>query len=184
VLGFGDDRWIRLVALGPPDPDVHASRSTAEQVRVGHVVGRVADVAEAKTGELAFVLADGEQVGQDLAGVELVGQRVDDRHAAVRSHLFDPVLAEGAPDDRCDLPAHDTGRVGDRLAHADVSQPGVDDHRDPAEFGDAGRERQLRAQRGLVEDEGNRLRAVQRLMPVPISLHRHGEIEHLAELAG
>ena len=39
--------------------------------------------------QLALVLADREQVGEQLAGVELVGERVDDRHAGVRGHLLE-----------------------------------------------------------------------------------------------
>ena len=31
----------------------------------------------------------GEQVGEQLAGVELVGERVDDRDAGVRGHLLE-----------------------------------------------------------------------------------------------
>ena len=131
-----------------------------------------------------LVLADRLQVGEDLARVELVGQRVDDRHAAVRGHLLDAVLAEGAPDDRGDLAADDPGGVGDRLAHADAGQPGVDDHREAAELGDAGRERQLGAQRRLVEDQRDGPRAAQRLVPMPVGLHRVGEVEHLDQFVG
>ncbi len=38
---------------------------------------------------VAAVLAHRQQVGQQLAGVEVVGERVDDRHAGVRGHLVD-----------------------------------------------------------------------------------------------
>ena len=43
---------------------------------------------------VALVLAHGEQVGQQLAGVEVVGERVDDRHAGVRRHLLDAACAK------------------------------------------------------------------------------------------
>ena len=42
----------------------------------------------------------GQQVGEQLAGVELVGERVDDRHAGVRRHLVERGLGVGAPHDR------------------------------------------------------------------------------------
>ena len=46
--------------------------------------------ATVRPASVALVLADGEQVGQQLARVEVVGQRVDDRDAGVRRHLLDP----------------------------------------------------------------------------------------------
>ena len=48
--------------------------------------------ATVTAGEAALVLADGLQVGEQLAGVELVGERVDDRDAGVRGHLVDRAL--------------------------------------------------------------------------------------------
>ena len=146
-----------------------------------HVVGGIAGVGEREPAQLLLVLTDREQVGEDLARVELVGQRVDDRHAAVCGHLFDAVLAEGAPHDRGDLPGDDARDVGDRLAFADAGQARVDGERLAAEFGDAARERQLGAQCRLVEDECNGLRSVQRLVAVPVGLHLGGEVEHLRE---
>ena len=38
--------------------------------------------------EAAEVLPDGEEVGEDLGGVELVGQAVPDRHTGVAGQLF------------------------------------------------------------------------------------------------
>ena len=133
----GDDRRIGLVAGRAGDADVQPGRGAAEQVGVRHVVGGVAEVGEGQPGEPLLVLADRLQVGEDLARVELVGQRVDDRHRADRRHLLDAVLAVGAPDDRGDLPGEHAGGVGDRLAHADAGQPAVDDDRVAAELGDA-----------------------------------------------
>ena len=72
---------------------------------------------------VALVLADGLQVGEQLAGVELVGQRVDHRDAGVRGHRLEPVLAEGPPDDGRDLPAQHPGGVLDGLAAADLARP-------------------------------------------------------------
>ena len=60
----------------------------AEQVGVGHVVA-VADVDEAHARELAETLSDGEQVGEALTRVMVVGERVDDRDCATLGHLLD-----------------------------------------------------------------------------------------------
>ena len=61
---------------------------------------------------VALVLAHREQVGQQLARVELVGERVDHRDTRVGRHLLDPLLREGAPHDRRCLAAEDPGDVG------------------------------------------------------------------------
>ena len=68
--GVGKDVGSRLEAGGRADPHVHPGDGAAEQVGVRHVVGAVAEVGEGQPGQVALVLADGLQVGQDLAGVE------------------------------------------------------------------------------------------------------------------
>ena len=114
--------------------------------------------------QAALVLLDREQVGQQLAGVEVVGEGVDDRHAGVLRHLVELGLGVGAPHDRGRLPAEDPGDVGHRLAHADPGEATVDGHREAAQLGDAGGERGLGTQGRLVEDQrdgagtGERLR--------------------------
>ena len=111
----------------------------AEQVGVGHVVGAVADVGERAAGQRAEALGHRLQVGEDLAGVELVGQRVDHRDGGRRRQLLDPLLARGAPGDRGDLPGQHPADVGDGLAAADVRLGRVDLERLAAELGDARR---------------------------------------------
>ena len=134
--------------------------------------------------ELALVLAHGQQVGEQLAGVEVVGEGVDDRDAGVRRHLVDARLRVGAPDDDRGLAAEHPGHVGDRLAHADAGQLAVDEHRVAAELGDAGGERRLGAQGGLVEDHRDRARAGERLRVVRRGLERGGQVQHPALLLG
>ena len=74
-------------------------------------------------------------------------------------HGLDPVLAEGAPDDRGALPVQHPGGVLDRLAAAELAAAGVDDQRVAAELGDADREGHPGAGRRLVEQHGDRPRA-------------------------
>jgi hypothetical protein len=61
------------------------------QPGVGHVVA-VAHPGHHLALDGAAVLDEGEDVGQDLAGVELVGQAVDDGHARVLGKALDLVL--------------------------------------------------------------------------------------------
>ena len=172
AFGGGHDRRIRLVAVGTGDADVQPGRGAAQQVGVRHVVGGVAQVGEGQPGQPLLVLAHRLQVGQDLAGVELVGQRVDDRDRADRRHLLDALLAVGPPHDRGDLAGEHARRVGDGLADPDAGQPSVDHDRVTTELGHPDRERQLRAQGLLVEDQGHGLRAGQRAVQVGLGLHR------------
>ena len=65
----------------------------AEQVGLRHVARAVAEEGDGQAGEVAAVLADGEQVGEQLAGVEVVGQGVDDGDGRARGHLLEAGLA-------------------------------------------------------------------------------------------
>jgi hypothetical protein len=160
---------------------VQSGGSAGEQVGVRHVVRGVAEVAEGESGEPALALADRLQVGEQLARVEPVGERVDHRHRAERGHLLDALLLVRPPYDRGDLAGQHPGDVADRFARADAGEPAVDRDRLAAEFGDADREGQLGAQGRLVEQQRDRLRAGERTVPVPVGLHRVGEVEHLDE---
>ena len=73
-------------------------------------------------GQLTSVLANREQVGQRLAGVELVGERVHDGYAGVLRHLLEPRLRMGPPHDERRLPTEHAGRVGDGLPDADLRE--------------------------------------------------------------
>jgi hypothetical protein len=81
---------------------------------VGHVVA-VADPGHRAPRDRAAVLDEGEDVGQDLAGVVFVGQAVDHRHPRVRGEALDDRLLEGA-DHHQVAHAEITWRVLDRLA--------------------------------------------------------------------
>nr|BFE69722.1 hypothetical protein GCM10020092_030230 [Actinoplanes digitatis] len=127
-------------------------------------------------------LADRLQVGQQLAGVEAVGQRVDHRHPHVRGELGQPLVAGGTEDDGGHVPGDDPARVQQRLAAAEVGGLGVHDDRVAAQLGDAGLERQPGAQADLVEEDRHRPRPVERPVREPVGLHRRGEVEHLGLL--
>ncbi len=147
-----------------------------------HVVRAVADVGERAPRERAEALGHRLQVGEDLARVELVGQRVDHRDRARARQLLDAVLAGRAPGDRGDLPGEHPGDVGDRLAAPDVRLGRVDLKRQAAELGDADGERDAGAQARLVEEQGDRLRPGQRAEGLAVRLHRLRQVEDLGLL--
>ena len=87
---------------------------------MGHVVGGVADVGQRPAGRAAEPLPDGQQVGEQLARVEAVGQRVDHRHRRARGQLREPLVAVGAHHDRADVAGQHPAGVDERLAPAEV----------------------------------------------------------------
>ncbi len=132
--------------------------------------------------QFPLVLADGLQVGEHLARVELIGQRVDHRYPADRGHGLDALLLERPPDDGGDLPVEHASCVFDRFAPAELGGLGVDDQWVATEFGDADAERDPGARRRLVEDDGDGPRAGERLAHEAVRLHGIGEVEHLDQL--
>ena len=65
-------------------------------------------------------LGDGEQVGQHLAGVGGVGERVHHRHRGPAGHLLQLVVLEGADHQRVEVAGEHAGRVADGLAAAEL----------------------------------------------------------------
>jgi hypothetical protein len=70
------------------------------------------------------VLEKGEDVRQDLAGMKLVGEAVDHRHARMLGKAFDLVLAEGADHHQVHHAADHFRAVLDRLGAAQLAVAG------------------------------------------------------------
>ena len=175
MLGVG------LVAGRAGDPDVHGGERAGLHQRVRDVVA-VADVGHGDVLELAEVLLQREQVGERLARMVVIGQRVDHRHRRRGGDRFDVRLRERADDDRRAVGGQDARRVGDRLAAAELELVGAQHDRHRPEPVDGRLDRDARARRRLGEVARDRL-AAQRLVPAARPpLHRGGELEQLLEL--
>ncbi len=74
-------------------------------------------------------LADGLQVGEDLARVELVGERVDHRDRGRRGHRGHPGLREGPPHHGVDVAGQHPRGVLDGLLAAELHGAAVDHDR-------------------------------------------------------
>ena len=93
------------------------------------------------------------EVGQRLAGVLKVRERVDDRHAGVGGHLGDGVVRVSAQHDDID-PAFDVARhIGDGLALAERRVGLIDEDGVAAHGIDSGLEGQACAQAGFLKHE-------------------------------
>ena len=119
VAGGGEDVARGLEAGRGDDGHVHAGGCGGEEEGVADVVA-VADVGEACAVEGADVLADGEQIGEGLAGVLAVGEGIDDWDACVLGELFEDGVVEDAGDDAVDPALQVEGVVADGLALADA----------------------------------------------------------------
>ena len=125
-----------------------------DQVAVGHVEARVAEVAERHLLErLVEVLAHRQEVGEHLRRVPLVGEAVVDRHAGPLRQLVGDRLAEAAVLDRVVHAAEHARRVLDRLLVAHVRAARADERHVRALVVGGDLERAARARRVLLEDQ-------------------------------
>ncbi|KAF5289491.1 hypothetical protein FQR65_LT20825 [Abscondita terminalis] len=168
-LAAEGQRLVDLVAAGRADMDREAQQVGRLQPGVGHVVA-IADPGDGLALDRAAVLDEGEDVGQDLAGMELVGQAVDDGHARVLGKAHDLVLAVGADHHQVGHAADDARAVLDGLGAAQLAVArGQVDHR-AAELVHAGLEAHAGARAGLLEDHGQRAVAQRVVLLVVLEL--------------
>ena len=64
---------------------------------------------------------DGQEVGKDLGGMELVGQAVPDRNTGVMGQVFHDLLPIAAVLDAVKHPAQHPGGVGNGFLFADLT---------------------------------------------------------------
>jgi hypothetical protein len=86
-----------------------------------------------------------------------VSEAIDDGHIRIFRHLLDDVVAEGADHDALHHALEILGDVEDRFALAEVDFGGRQVDRVSAELLNAHIEAHARPERGLLEDEGERL---------------------------
>ena len=146
----------------------------------------VADVGDDEPVEAPEVLAQRQQVGERLAGMLVVRQRIDDRDRGLGGKLLHDRVRERPDDDPVD-PAVEVARdVRDALAdaEADVARRKVD--RVAAELAHAGLERHPRPQARLLEQHRQRLARQRRPLVPPqppvLVLQRRGPLEDELDL--
>ena len=105
---------------------MHAHFRAAHHQGVAHVVAGVAHIDQLDALEGAEMFPDGEEVRQDLGGMELVGQAVEHGHAGMLCQLVHDLLTEAAILDAVIHPAKHPGGVGDGFLLADLRALGVE----------------------------------------------------------
>jgi hypothetical protein len=149
----------RLGPLRAAHADAHPRDGAAVEERVRHVVEGVADVGQRQTLELPLALPHRHEVGQDLAGMRVVRQRVDDRHGRVARQRLDRLVLVQTRDDAIRHPGDDAGEVLDGLLLAERRALDRVVDRVPAELGHAHLEGDPRPKGRLLEQHQERLPA-------------------------
>ena len=106
---------IRGKPLGRADAHVHPQQSTGEHERMGHVVA-ITDVGQGQALQLPEGLPQGEEVGEGLAGVLLVGEGIDHRDRGPMGIVGQIGLGEGTDRQGIAVATQHPGRIGDRFA--------------------------------------------------------------------
>ena len=106
---------VRLVLFGCAGGEVQAHLGAAHHQAVAHVVAGIAKVNEVDALQVTKMLPDGEEVGQDLGGMELVGQAVPHRDPRIAGQIFHDLLAVAPVLDAVKHAAQHPGGVGNGL---------------------------------------------------------------------
>ncbi len=72
------DVRIGLIGGRRGDTDVHACQDRGQQQRMAHVVA-IADEGQCPSAKLTKVIGEREEIGQGLARMLVIGQRIHDR---------------------------------------------------------------------------------------------------------
>ena len=104
---------------------MHAHLGAAHHQGVAHVVPGVAHVHQLLALQTAAVLLNGQEVRQDLGGMEFVGQAVPYGHLGIFCQFLHNILSEAPVLDAVKHAAEDAGGVGDALLLADLGAGGV-----------------------------------------------------------
>src|SRR3990167_241775 len=177
--------FIYFVTLGRAHMHLEAQQRGGLQPGVGHVVA-VADPGHRLALDGASVLDEGEDVGQDLAGVEFVGQAVDDGHTRMLRKTLDLGLLEGADHHQVHHAADDLGAVFNRLGVAELAVARGQVHHAAAKLVHARLKAHARARAGLLENHGQRAvnQRVVLLVGLEFLLDQRGALEQVGVFVG
>ena len=152
--GALDDGGMRAIAERVGQADLHPEGSAEERQRVVDVVA-VTDEREHEPVEPPESFAEGEDVGERLAGMLAERQAVDDRDRGLGGELDDDGMRSGPGHDGIDEPLEVEGDVPNALAGAHDDVLGEID-RMSAELVHAGLERHAGAEAGALEEHRER----------------------------
>ena len=94
LLRQTQDFRIRLIALRAGADHVHANLGAGKHQRVCHVIA-IAYINQLTAFEHLHLLLNSEDIGQSLAGMQQIGQAVDNGNACIFSQLNNGIMGEG-----------------------------------------------------------------------------------------
>ena len=154
-------------------------------IALAHVVA-VANPGDFLALNTAAMLDVGLNVGQQLAGVKVVGQSVDHWHRGVLGEAFDNVVTEGAHHDDVDHGRHDPGAVFDRFAAPELGVFRGEEHGVAAHLGHAGLEGDAGAGGGFLKQHAEHvvIKARHRSARLVFGFHFNCTLYQLLQFAG
>ena len=135
--GAIEECGVGLICLGRGDAEFEAEFCGGPNPGAGDIARAVADEGNDFSGDRSALFLEGEDVGEDLAGMLVVGQGVDGRDAGELGEFLDIGLREGANDRAVDHAAEDARGVFDWFATAELNVVRAQKEGLTAEFADA-----------------------------------------------
>ena len=183
AFGFGDHFGGGSVVGGSGDAQIDAEARREKKKRVTNVVA-VADVGKFESAEGAELFFEGEKIGEGLARMKFIGERVDHRNAGVGGHFLENALFVNARDDAVNPAFEIASDVGDGFAFAEaglgvVEKNDVATHALNADFkGDTS------AERGLFKNEREDFVAQAGGLARGLGFDVRGELKEVARVRG
>ena len=113
------DFRIRLIALRTSADHIHANLSAGKHQRMCHVVA-IADINQLAALEHLHLLLNGKDIRQCLAGMQQVGQTVDNRYACIFSQLDNGIMGEGTDHNTVNEAGQHACSITNRFAAANL----------------------------------------------------------------
>jgi len=185
ALGIGDDFGKRGVVGRRGDAEVHAETRGQIDERVADVVA-IADVRELEAAKIAESFGEREIVGECLARMEFIRERVDDRNVRVSRQIFENFLLVDAGNDALDPAVEIAGDIGDGFACAEAGLGlGVVEKDDVAAHAlNAHVECDASAKGRLFENEGDEFSGERGSVADRASFDVGGELQEIACMRG
>ena len=161
LLACLDQHLVREIRLRRAGDKVHPHLCAADHQGVAHVVPRVAHVHELFAGQIAEMLLDRQEIGQNLRGVKFVRQSVPDGDARVFCQLLDDLLPVAAVLNAVVHTAKHARSVGDGFLFADLRAGRVEIRDRHAQIMRRDLERAARPRAGLLENQRSLLALAQ-----------------------
>src|SRR5579884_1569670 len=184
-VGFCDRYYFSagFVARGSCDGEDTSEQRGSEHQRVRDIVA-VTDEREMDIAHVAELLAQSEEIGERLAGMFEIAERVDDGYARMLGHLLDGGVLEGAQDNAIDPALEVMGDIAELFTGIEAVARVVHEKRGAAQARHAGLKCQASAQRGLLEKHGELLAEQRAAEVLGAGLHHVGEVEDGAHVGG